>query len=246
MVQSGDNVTINDTYQTLRITEDIDNVNVSYSRTYKNTNWQPWYVPFGMELDKTILANFSFAKFAGTYTEEEEFFLTVVRLKEGDYMNPNIPYFVQAKTANSGTPQDIYVSNTVLKATNANSIMLLAAEQEINVYGTYQPKIATADDLDWYFFSGGLYCLPDVGTKLGAFRFYLTITDREDNPYTTGPTSTVIKIMEIGNDANGIEDLATAKASAEGSDIMYNLAGQPVGSDYKGVVIKNGKKIYLR
>jgi hypothetical protein len=41
-------------------------------------------------------------------------------------------------------------------------------------------------------------------------------------------------------DPSGIESVkATAKA---GNDAIYNLAGQKVGKDYKGLVIKNGKK----
>jgi hypothetical protein len=51
--------------------KDEDIKKLQYSRTFKNTNWQAWYVPFELELTSDVLEHFSFAKFAGTYTEDE-------------------------------------------------------------------------------------------------------------------------------------------------------------------------------
>ncbi|MBO7120437.1 MAG: hypothetical protein J6W03_08990, partial [Bacteroidaceae bacterium] len=39
-----------------------------------------------------------------------------------------------------------------------------------------------------------------------------------------------------------IDGIASPKSSPEGKDLMYNLAGQKVGKDYRGIVIENGKK----
>ena len=33
---------------------------------------------------------------------------------------------------------------------------------------------------------------------------------------------------------------------SEDSEIIYNLAGQRVGKNYKGIVIKNGKKVVIK
>lgn len=43
--------------------------------------------------------------------------------------------------------------------------------------------------------------------------------------------------------ADGIHDIV---APAAGNGVMYNLMGLPVGNDYKGIVIKDGKKYYNR
>ena len=49
------------------------------------------------------------------------------------------------------------------------------------------------------------------------------------------------KGLVIGTDpAAGI---STVKAEKAGSGIIYNLAGQRVGKEYKGLVIKNGRKL---
>jgi len=43
----------------------------------------------------------------------------------------------------------------------------------------------------------------------------------------------------------GINDLKDSKNLKDLNDSTYNLAGQKVGKDYKGIVIQGGKK-YLR
>jgi len=47
------------------------------------------------------------------------------------------------------------------------------------------------------------------------------------------------KINMVEGDATGIEG---AKAACDADNAVYNLAGQRVGSSFKGIVIKNGKK----
>lgn len=43
--------------------------------------------------------------------------------------------------------------------------------------------------------------------------------------------------------ATAIESVGAAKVA---DDAIYNLAGQKVGADYKGIVIKNGKKYIVK
>lgn len=50
-----------------------------------------------------------------------------------------------------------------------------------------------------------------------------------------------LDILSAGTD--GIEAVKTMKAE---NGVRYNLAGQKVGSDFKGVVIENGKKLVVR
>lgn len=58
---------------------------------------------------------------------------------------------------------------------------------------------------------------------------------------TTGRIVNAAKSI-IDNDAStGIEDVAIPESN-NSSSIIYNLAGQPVDSSYRGIVIKNGKK----
>lgn len=243
VVSEGDKVAIDDTFTELNILGVVNNVDVNYSRTFKNTNWQAWYMPFGFTITDDISSKFSFAKFAGTYTEDGKFYITLVELHDGDVVNANTPYFICAKTASS-TPQIISVRNTSLMSTETRTLHMLSAEKAIDITGTYAKKVAAADD-DWYAYGGGSYIKASEGQNLGAFRFFLTIRDREDGPYISTPNPTEIKVIVLNDDAsdiNTVSDTQSSRANAQ----LFNLSGQIVSDDYKGIVIKNGKKIFIK
>jgi len=40
--------------------------------------------------------------------------------------------------------------------------------------------------------------------------------------------------------------ISTVKATAENNSVIYNIAGQKVSKDYKGIAIKNGKKVVMK
>ena len=48
---------------------------------------------------------------------------------------------------------------------------------------------------------------------------------------------------ELESTVTGVEDINVATAK---SGQRYNLMGQPVGKDYKGIVIEDGKKVIVR
>ena len=223
-------------------TYDVVVDDLKYARRYKNNNWQAWYVPFEMTITQEMATNFSFGKFAGTYTDDEEFFLTVVYLKVGDVMKPHTPYFIKAKMADENNDQIITIGNATLKAAEEMGFTMLSAEKKITIHGIYQSKTATEEDKDWYAYAGGLYRHPNVGTTLSPYRFYMTIEDREDNPYFTTPKPSQVKMMVIGDDETSIEEIDGEVIQL--SDAVYDLSGRKVTTrPKKGIYIKKGKKI---
>lgn len=55
------------------------------------------------------------------------------------------------------------------------------------------------------------------------------------------------KCFSLGDHSGSTTGITSVKNEAAGNDApMYNLAGQLVGKGYKGIVIKNGKKIVLK
>ena len=68
---------------------------------------------------------------------------------------------------------------------------------------------------------------------IAPFRAYFVIE-------SAGSQSLDINFVE---DATGIEEVEAQQADVKEDGIAYNLAGVPVGKDYKGIVIVNGKKI---
>ena len=52
--------------------------------------------------------------------------------------------------------------------------------------------------------------------------------------------------IRITDSTTGIEAIPSQGQSQSQSQSIYNLAGQKVGSDYRGIFIKNGKKILIK
>ena len=248
-VKSGDAATIYDTYKSIEITDDVKNVDITYSRKFTNTKWQSLYVPFDIVLTQDILDHFDFAKFAGAYSDEDDglsFLLRITHInKVGDVINANTPYFIKAK-ASSSAEQTITAYSTTLYKTALCDYRIQAAEKNIDMAGVYTKKSITESDHDWYYFSNGTYTYAGkyVGYSLGAFRYTISITGRDDNPYTnTHGASVKLILVDDEEDATDINDVNSHLSSLNSRlSTTYNLAGQPVGSDYKGIVIKNGKK----
>ena len=222
---------------------------INYYRTFKNMNWQAWYVPFDLTLTSEVLDGFAFAEFAGTYTEEDgSFYITVVRLKEGDVVKANTPYCVQAKMADSTSPQVITQTDAMLKTAEENSFYVLSAEKKITFRGNYTRRAVTENDKNWYAMSGGQYSLQRPGNTIAPFRCFFTIEDREDNPYATTPTPAAVRLMMIDEETS-IEELKNDEVSMKHErDLVYDLSGRIILKHRlpSGVYIINGKKVLVR
>ena len=100
--------------------------------------------------------------------------------------------------------------------------------------------------------SGTNYCLKDAdGNETNDLKLYPNANEFEfglagGKTYTfqkySGTGNILISSIEITPVAGGETGISTVKANVENSAI-YNLAGQKVANDYKGLVIKNGKKM---
>ena len=56
-----------------------------------------------------------------------------------------------------------------------------------------------------------------------------------------------VKCFSLGDHSGSTTGITSVKNEAAGNNApMYNLVGQLVGKGYKGIVIKNGKKIVLK
>ncbi|MBR0166267.1 MAG: hypothetical protein IJQ13_05260 [Prevotella sp.] len=55
--------------------------------------------------------------------------------------------------------------------------------------------------------------------------------------------TTVVKKVEIYEKKGGTTAIRSLESAKSGHDAIYNLAGQKVDASYKGIVIKNGRKV---
>ncbi|MCR5077774.1 MAG: hypothetical protein K6A82_07040 [Prevotella sp.] len=111
---------------------------------------------------------------------------------------------------------------------------------EANVLKGSDEKVITTGGEVYYAFSNGskgygFYWMKENGAAFenGAHKAYVAYT-----PATTAQGAK--SFLGLGEGTTGIQSAATAVE--QGTDAVYNLAGQRVGKDYKGIVIVNGKK----
>lgn len=82
----------------------------------------------------------------------------------------------------------------------------------------------------------GFYKVP-IGTTIPATCAYLEVAN----------SASSVKCFSLGDHSGSTTGITSVKNEAAGNNApMYNLAGQLVGKGYKGIVIKNGKKIVLK
>lgn len=109
--------------------------------------------------------------------------------------------------------------------------------------GVYEKKTFTADEASkgiYYGWANGKFMKAGENAKVDACRAYLQLPEK-----TAGkaPASLSVKF-----DGDGTTGISTAKSNADGgTDVpMYNMQGQRVGASYKGLVIKNGRKVIVK
>lgn len=130
-----------------------------------------------------------------------------------------------------GTPDESYklttgagteaVFDTDLKVSDGTA----TSSDKIAVYG-----LATVDGQDGFYKAS-------AGTTIPVKCAYLEV----DN------SASLARFYSLGDHSGSTTDITSVKNEAAGNNApMYNLAGQSVDKGYKGIVIKNGKKIVLK
>ena len=139
-------------------------------------------------------------------------------------------------------------TGVLLQGTPDAEVTFIATDEEADAPATnlmvahiYEGNIAIAADDHFY----GLY--NDSGTAefrrltgdgvAPANRAYLNLNG------LVGSEAPARLRLAVGNVVTGVEDINAAQPK---SGQRYNLMGQPVGKDYKGVVFEDGKKIVVR
>ena len=85
----------------------------------------------------------------------------------------------------------------------------------------------------------GFYKAAD-GKKIGVGKSWLLV------PGTGGAKDVEFLSFVFGDEEQGETDGIKAVSTSVENDVRYNLAGQKVGADYKGIVIVNGKKFVVK
>ena len=246
MEENNMQIEILDSQESFSQSEDKLYDSITYTRNFKNTNWQALYVPFEIPVTEDFLTEYEVAYINNVHqrdydddgdvdnTEIEAFKITKGTLRA------NYPYLIRAKEVGE---KAIIVSNTTLYATKENSIDCASVFSTYTFTGTYSRL--SSDVLPqsggYYALSGGTFRLVADGSSLGAFRYYLHIVPRN------GDTATKIQAIRMRiMDEDGNEDITHVDDSEfvhSSEEVIYDLQGRKVFQPAHGVYIVNGKKV---
>ena len=239
---------ISDTQTSFSQAENKKCASISYTRNFKNTNWQALYVPFEIPVTEELLADFEVADINDVRQYDrnddgvkDETVIEAFKVTSGT-LEANYPYLIRAKEAGEKT---ITVPDATLYASEENSIDCSSVHEKYTFTGTYK-RMSSDALVGCYALSGGLWSPVADGTSLGAFRFYLKIDSRNGGSNNVANARS-IRMRFVGDDEDeettGIDNSQTTIGN---SQVVYDLQGRRVDNPTKGVYIVNGKKVILK
>lgn len=232
----------------------IENCNITYIRTFNDTEWQSLYIPFELDILQ-IQSDFEIAIISNFHQYDDNndgiFDRTVLeirRVTNNERLLPNYPYLIKAKTPGLKT---IKVYNTTLYSTEQASIDCSSVEIRYTFTGTYN-YIEDLRSFGYYYLSDGTLNRPTSSLcSLQPFRWYMMMNSRgsqfKENPIIINSKKIDLKI--IGEETN---DIIGTKPNDVIPVATYSIDGlrKPITSS-KGVYIMHmndgsSKKILIK
>ena len=228
---------------------EVANVNTTLTKTFANTGWNAFFVPFDFTLTAEMLNNFEFAKLYAAIAVNNAPVVNFKTVAANEKISAYSPYLIKAKTAGS---HSLNVGAVTYKG-NAGEPQYTASIDEIYTFYPVMENTYIAAEKGYYLDSetNSFVYNKNAGAYVPPLRYYMTIWDKNAKDYivpTSGGASKV-KFCVIGEgETTGITDIVGDAANASGK--VYNLQGVLVGNTTeglpKGVYIKNGRKIIVK
>ena len=223
---------------------------LNYARNFGGTNWTTWYVPFELKLTPELCQKYAFSRINNVHQYDDnndgKADRTIVESfnqTEGVTLKANYPYLVRALT---DADKKMVINLTEVELANAESkhIDCMSVDHTYTFTGTYNEMgeggTEANSPLSLFDYSDGNMWLNFH--SLPAQRHYLVITPRNGSAPTLAPARVMLQV--IGDETvTGIVNLyGRDKRSAE----TYDLSGRRVGSNQRGLLIKNGQKVLVK
>ena len=223
---------------------------LNYARNFGGTNWTTWYVPFELTLTPELCKKYAFSRINNVHQYDDNndgvadrTIVESFNQAEGVTLKANYPYLVRALT---DADKKMTITLTEVELANAESkhIDCMSVDHTYTFTGIYNGMGdgGNTPNSPLSLFDNS------VGNKwlnfhsLPAQRHYLVITPRDGSTPTLAPARVMLQV--IGDETvTGIVNLyGRDKRSAE----TYDLSGRRVGSNQRGLLIKNGKKVLVK
>lgn len=223
---------------------------LNYARNFGGTNWTTWYVPFELKLTPELCQKYAFSRINNVHQYDDNndgvadrTIVESFNQAEGVTLKANYPYLVRALT---DADKKMVINLTEVELANAESkhIDCMSVDHTYTFTGTYNEMgdggTEANSPLSLFDYSDGNMWLNFH--SLPAQRHYLVITPRNGSTPTLAPARVMLQV--IGDETvTGIVNLyGRDKRSAE----TYDLSGRRVGSNQRGLLIKNGQKVLVK
>ena len=227
----------------------LDECEISYTRTFNNTAWQALYIPFSLNYNDWK-DNFEIAYINGVRQLDknddgiiDETIMDVIKIKSGS-TTPNMPYLIKAKTTGEKT---FSVTNATIYPAEENSIDCSTTIAKYTFTGTYNSiSSATMIANNYYGMGGGELVQSDGSNDLKPYRWYMKVESRNPsyNASNAAKTITINVIDDEEEMTTGIRQLQITNDELP----VYDLNGRKVNENNlkPGIYVKNGKKFVVK
>ena len=223
---------------------------LNYARNFGGTNWTTWYVPFELTLTPELCQKYAFSRINNVHQYDDDndgvadrTIVESFNQAEGVTLKANYPYLVRALT-DADKKMTITLNNVDLAKAESKHIDCMSVDNTYTFTGIYNGMGdgGNTPNSPLSLFDNS------VGNKwlnfhsLPAQRHHLVITPRDGSTQTVAPARIMLQV--IGDEtATGIVNIYSHdKRSSE----TYDLSGRRVSSNQRGLLIKNGKKVFVK
>ena len=220
------------------------NGKLTYKRTLASEAYNALYVPFEIPVEE-FADKYEFFYFNDVHSDltGKPSSFEIIKITKGT-LKAHHPYIVKPLDSEY-MEMSLVIENAVVRSTAAKQHVVdcSSAYTLFTVRGTYS-VLNGADYPGCYGISvDGDFA--QIGTgKLGAFRIYLQITDRETESPVILSSSQPIRLRLVGEGNSDTTDIKYYESEVQGDDFIYDLQGRRVLEPKKGVIyVINGKKV---
>ena len=217
--------------------------NFTYNRTFDDTGWTTWYVPFDLVLTEELCNSYSFSRINNVHRYDDDDDGTPDRTDveafcqvAGVTLKANYPYLVKAKT--DGDLNMALTLNSVVPAlAKNNGCFCQSIDYKYEFTGTYSKmtEVGSGSEDPYSLQSNGEW---SHQAEISPMRHYLTVSSRNAEAQSSLAR---IHLVIVGDEtATGmVIPYSNEKRQTE----TYDLSGRMIDTNSRGIVIKNGKKI---
>lgn len=225
--------------------EQQTNCNITYTRDFTDTNWQPLFIPFAISYDDWsedfVVARLNaFYEFSddGVSKKKVEF---IVVDDANAKLKPNHPYLIKAKSVGEKT---ITVDGVTLYSSDPSTFDQLecsTVETRFYIDGSY---VNDESILGKYYVSNGKFWLDETGYNTLPYRWFISSESKGSQLDSASPSYAkphIIDISVLGDDTNGITEVCN---DTDAKSKIYSLDGRRLSAiPAKGTIyIVNGRK----